>query len=94
MTAAVLDMRGVPVEGCQGLTPQQQAVVSSLERLLEQARNGELSAVAVTYVREDRKSCSYVSEIDPRVQRLALVGAVALLQHRLCHDFYSEASDV
>lgn len=94
MTAAVLDMQGVPVEGCQGLTPRQQAVVATLEMLLERARLGELAAVAVSYVQEDRQSCCYVSMIDPRVQRLQLVGAVTLLQHRLCHDFNYESSDV
>lgn len=57
-------------------------VLERAEQLVEMVREGKISSFAVAYVREDRVTINTgYTEVDGCG---ALLGAIALLQHRLC----------
>lgn len=63
--------------------PAGQGIVAYLEQLLEQARAGELSAIAVAKVYRDGTTGSGWSEVPALA---AMIGAVTTLQAKLVED--------
>jgi hypothetical protein len=56
-------------------TTEQQDVITVLERMLDIAREGKVSSVAIAYVRSDRMSCSHSWSSSSTTP--ALVGAIS-----------------
>lgn len=66
---------------------EQRSVIDVLERALVEARNGDISAVALSFLGQLGTAGYYVSEIG--LMGPGLLGAVSLMQNRLCEEMWA-----